>query len=32
MYSNQKYVELMTNEVEVQSKLLEVMKKYEDDK
>ncbi|WP_063562999.1 hypothetical protein [Paenibacillus sp. O199] len=32
MYSNQKYVELMTNETEVQSKLLEVMEKYENDK
>lgn len=32
MYSNQKYVELMTNEAEVQSKLLEVMEKYENDK
>nr|WP_145401569.1 hypothetical protein [Paenibacillus xylanexedens] len=32
MYSNQKYVELMTNEIEVQSKLLEVMNKYENDK
>lgn len=32
MYSNEKYVELMTNETEVQSKLLEVMEKYENDK
>lgn len=32
MYSNQKYVELMTNDTEVQSKLLEVMAKYEEDR
>lgn len=32
VYSNQKYVELMTNDAEVQSKLLEVMEKYEDDR